>query len=767
MLRNRHDHQQKPKNLQHGGGLSSVDQYHQSNTIHDDADLKKNKRSFGVSSRTACHIVITVVGFFISFFKIWYPAEVVFDEVHFGKFAGYYLNRTFYFDVHPPLGKMMFAAMGYLIGYRGHYDFAEIGESYVEHNVPYIGLRALPASLNVWSIALMYAIMKQSGYSTLACVVASGMYLFDNALVAQHRLILLDSSLVFYMLLTIYTYIRFYKLRHRSFSFGWWSWLVASGASMAMVLSVKMVGLFTVGSVGVAVAADLWSLLDIRNGLSLKEFGAHFLARTVGFIIVPTAVYLFWFYVHFAVLNQSGPGDVYMSPSFQATLENSPVSLKTLDVHYYDSITIFHPTTSVYLHSHEHRYPRRYEDGRVGSAGQQVVGVSDPDENSYWRVKPTKDIPKDSRVLVRHGDIIQLEHTASGQHLLTHDVASPLTRTNQEFTVVPPEERYNETLFKVLLDDHANGDTMKTQMKSFKLAHQSTTVAMWTFKEETLPLEWGFGLQEINGKKDHVKEKTAYWRAMDIQGVNATDINLKKKKEHREKPMPFWKKFLELQIRTINHNAGLNTPHPYKSRPLSWPLMRRGISYWRNELTREQIYMTGNVFGWLLGLITILCFGVVAAMQTLARQRDTHAVQNPATRQRVFRSTGFFGILWTFHYIPFFFMGRSLYLHHYLPAAACSYLLIGSLFQFACINGINSPTSPTRTSQAAGNQQQQSFTSMVARPSYWSYLIGITILSVQFAIFVYLAPLTYGSPGLSKEQANQRKLIKSWDLAFA
>lgn len=56
----------------------------------------------------------------------------------------------------------------------------------------------------------------------------------------------------------------------------------------------------------------------------------HFNARALCLIVIPIGIYLFWFWVHFTILDQSGPGDTFMSAKFQETLKNSAIKLKSL-----------------------------------------------------------------------------------------------------------------------------------------------------------------------------------------------------------------------------------------------------------------------------------------------------------------------------------------------------------------------------------------------------------------------------------------------------
>lgn len=252
--------------------------------------------------------------------------------------------------------------------------------------------------------------------------------------------------------------------------------------------------------------------------------------------------------------------------------------------------------------------------------------------------------------------------------------------------------------------------------------------------------------------------------------------------------MLFLRKFLELQGRMLSHNAGLTKPHPYQSSPISWPFMVRGISYWSNNDTREQIYMTGNLIGWYLGIASVAIYAGIVLADTLARHRGIEPIDGRkwteangrslayslvpsssllAVRQRFIYNGGFFVLLWLLHYAPFFIMGRALFLHHYLPAAVCNYMLLGAVLQFMLIDGIDSPVSNLQRNPEARVHRYNSIVSYVqASPDVKSYLAFALILICQVAVFAFLAPLTYGSQGLSVPQVLQRKIYSSWDLQY-
>lgn len=513
--------------------------------------------------------------------------------------------------------------MGWLVGYDGHFHFDNIGDSYIVNKVPYVAFRSLPALLGALTVSVVYLIMWESGYSVPACILAAGLVLFDNAHIGQTRLILLDATLVFAFACSLLCYIKFYKMRHEPFSRKWWKWLILTGFALSCDISTKYVGVFAFISIGSAVVIDLWDLLDVKRkdgALSLPIWAKHFSARAFGLIIMPFIFYLFWFQVHFAVLTRSGPGDDFMTPEFQETLSDNVMLANAITINYYDTITLRHKETKTYLHSHPDRYPLRYDDGRVSSQGQQVTGYPFNDTNNYWQILPMNDDKQEGRV-VRHQELVRLRHLGTDTILLSHDVASPYYPTNQEFTTCSLTDAYGDrakdTLFEVRFENGKPGQEFKSIASHFKLIHNPSKVAMWT---HTTPLpEWGHKQQEINGNKQ-VTVSSNVWFVEDIPSLEA-DHPRRAKVEKKVRHMPFIQKWFELQRSMFWHNSRLTSSHPYASLPYQWPFLLRGVSFWTQNDTRQQIYFLGNPIGWWLASSLLAVYiGILAADQFSLRR---------------------------------------------------------------------------------------------------------------------------------------------------
>ena len=107
------------------------------------------------------------------------------SQVHFGKMASWYINRTFFFDVHPPLGKMSISLIGYLTGYNGTFAWDKPGDPFFDHS--YVGMRIYCAILGALLVPLIFETVYKLSGSVRAATLAGACVLFDTGLITLTR----------------------------------------------------------------------------------------------------------------------------------------------------------------------------------------------------------------------------------------------------------------------------------------------------------------------------------------------------------------------------------------------------------------------------------------------------------------------------------------------------------------------------------------------------------------------------------------------------
>lgn len=138
------------------------------------------------------------------------------------------------------------------------------------------------------------------------------------------------------------------------------------------------------------------------------------------------------------------------------------------------------------------------------------------------------------------------------------------------------------------------------------------------------------------------------------------------------------------------------------------------------------------------------------------------------TRSRLYNSTGFFFLAWAMHYLPFYLMGRQLFLHHYLPAHLASCLVTGALLEFI----FNVEPVLDDSSIKTNKKTQEARKHLPAREKLagqnllvsWA-AVGV-IMTIVLGSWYFFLPLTYGYPGLTVPEVNARKWL-GYDLHFA
>lgn len=133
-------------------------------------------------------IIFTALAFFTRLYQIGKSDIVTWDEAHFGKFGSHYISRTYYFDVHPPLGKMLVGLSGYMAGYNGSFEFKS-GEKYPDW-VNYTFMRQFNAFFGAIIVPFAYLTAKELKFKRPAVWLVTLMVLCENSYTTISRVIL-------------------------------------------------------------------------------------------------------------------------------------------------------------------------------------------------------------------------------------------------------------------------------------------------------------------------------------------------------------------------------------------------------------------------------------------------------------------------------------------------------------------------------------------------------------------------------------------------
>uniref|UniRef100_A0A0A9XQB2 dolichyl-phosphate-mannose--protein mannosyltransferase n=2 Tax=Lygus hesperus TaxID=30085 RepID=A0A0A9XQB2_LYGHE len=369
------------------------------------------------------------------FYKLAQPKNIVFDELHFGKYVGMYMKNIFFFDLHPPLGKLLISLAASLADFNGKFKFDKIGSPY-DDSVPIFALRFIPALCGSLMIPSAYYLLLELGCRQWTAALGAFLILFDNAFLTQSRFILMEPMLLLTTILGLLFLLKYRNMRH-SLGIIWWITLACSMVFLTFSSCIKYIG-FSALSLGVVIVwRDFWGILPDKR-LSNKQLLFRGLLLGGTMLLIPLSIYIAVFHVHLSLLYKAGPHDSIMTSAFQASLEGGLASItkgQPLEVAHGSQVTLRHTHgKACWLHSHAEVYPIRYTDKRGSSHQQQVTCYTFKDLNNWWIIRrPNKSnlvvtSPPDA---IKHGDIVHLIHGITGRALNSHDVSAPISPHNQ------------------------------------------------------------------------------------------------------------------------------------------------------------------------------------------------------------------------------------------------------------------------------------------------------------------------------------------------
>jgi len=263
-------------------------------------------------------ILVGILAFslFTHFIYLDYPSETVFDEVHYGKFSSTYLTNSSHFAGHPPAGSMIIAGSGWLFNINPDCTFLEIGQSCSPQI--FFALRFLPALFGLLCILIFYFFIKELTSSKNLALLGAFLLSLENAFLVQSRHILIDSFLIFFLLVSMLLFLK--ALNKNTTNKKKLLLFIFSAISFGIAFSIKWTAVL---------AAFFMVLLLVIKFIEKKISTKKFVSVIILFSSITFLVYILIFYVHFMLIPGNGILDAYFGDGYGEL----PIPQKIIKMH--------------------------------------------------------------------------------------------------------------------------------------------------------------------------------------------------------------------------------------------------------------------------------------------------------------------------------------------------------------------------------------------------------------------------------------------------
>ena len=272
---------------------------------------------------------VLIIAFATYFFNYYTPAAVFWDENYHIASAQRYIDGVMYMEPHPPLGKLLIALGEWILHPNDALDLSALSQTSYIKNFPegysWAGVRLFPTLFGTFSSVLFFLVLYRIAKRADLAFLFSSLYLFENAFILQSRSAMLESTQIFFILLTILYFLIVLDKERVSYKD-----YAIFGVLMGLTLMVKANGLILI---------LLFPFLFVyrahwKHGylVALKRF----ILDGVVIVLGMAAVIVVVFYVHFALGNKVGHSSFKASPEYLEIIKkgtnanpmNFPVMLK-------------------------------------------------------------------------------------------------------------------------------------------------------------------------------------------------------------------------------------------------------------------------------------------------------------------------------------------------------------------------------------------------------------------------------------------------------